>query len=213
MVNDLSREKIRQYYFVTSGVVFDFKGINQFPDDPCCISYDDSGTTFPQIVVDNNKTYYFDRFITNGDVYDSERKKFIKVLHPGDEMYAATNGQDEHVQYSEYFKRLCEREIELTVQAYFDQKWQFFEKNSNVFHVPEWFIRNNGHSLSISGCSFEITEDSINRLKNTIVKKAAYNAALNAVESYGYALTSPSAPSGITVSEQETVLEASPRIP
>lgn len=192
----LSTKKIKQFYFIKNKTVYAIGNSNK-SGDACAKSYDE--VTLPSITIDGT-VYYFDSLIEDGDTYESN--KFKKTIHYGSAIYQGEDKQDESVEFSEYYRRLCMNAIESAVKRYFDKDWNFFLTHQNVLEVPAWFIKNNGNTVVPSSCQFEITEANINAIKMPILQKVAFNAANNALNAYGYELTTPAKPEDIVVHEK-----------
>lgn len=195
-MKNLFTEKIKQYYFVKDGIIFDISYSNNSGDE-CAKAWKD--VTLPSISVKENvesesTIYYLDSYINDGDKYANN--KFSKVIHKGDPIYS---GEEKISSFTEYYKALCEKEIIKTVQNHFDIKTEeIINKKGSFFPIPSWMIKNNGYTIT-PDIQIDITTDYINNLRKKIVQDEAYKAMTNIADFYGYTVTEPAEPTDIEV--------------
>ena len=190
----LSTEPIKQYYFIKEGVVYEISKKNN-PDDECCISYEELKDKLPKVSAttgsEEPKVYYLDYLIKDGDTYDGD--KFEKTIH---------SSSDSAFTFTEYYTEICMNYIEEAVKEYFDKDAEFFNEHKNVLNVPEWFV-DSAYTVNPDFCQFIITDNSLEEIKTSILQKVAFTSANNALDKYGYKLSSPSSADEIEVEEKE----------
>ena len=197
MIKDLSKNVALRYAYVKNKVIFNIKTYNN--GDSCAVAINETNSPLIKVTIredDNTVTYYLADYITDGDTYQCsapqegtpERCSFKKTIH-------GLNAEKE-ITFAEYFRKLCEEEIEKAVLEY---DFQTLSANTSYLGVPEWVLTNEDKYEVKGFDTITFDEKYYNSTKSSAVKKLIFDAASNVADKYGYKLTSPSKPDDIQI--------------
>ena len=184
----LSTSYISQFYYINTGVIFNIK---EYDDgDPCATDSNSISGNIPSITVTNtgvttSKTekLYLDVYIEDGDTYSSNT--FKKTIHKlsGEETPAETSKT-----FQEYYKDLCEKEIEEGILTNINEDYDWFINHLDVLGVPKFMIKGQGYTVT-GVAQFDFTEDYLNTKKLKVVQEQVQIAAEKRAAVFDYKVT------------------------
>ena len=177
-MKNLSTSYISQYYYVNTGVIFNIKSYDD--GDPCAIYSNSISGSIPSITMskgDEIQKLYLDVYIEDGDTYKSN--VFKKTVH---------GEVEESVTFTEYYRRLCEKEMEKGILNNIGEDYAWFENNLSVLGIPMYMIEGQGYT--VTGVSqFVFNEETLNAKKLKVAQEQVQEAAEKRADVLGYKVT------------------------
>lgn len=178
-MKNLSDNYIDQVYYVKSKVIF---SIIPYDDgDACAVKASDVKDSLPKITVkkgsEKASTLYLDVYIEDGDTYDSTADvAFKKTIH---------GKKDSSSAFTDYYKDLCEKEMESGILANFREDYDWFMDNLDALKIPKYMIAGQGYTVT-GVTQFNFTEDFLNEKKNKVVQEEVQKAAEDRANIFDY---------------------------
>jgi len=175
-MKNLSNNYIDQVYYVKSGVIF--KILPYDDGDACAVKASDVKDKLPKITVkkgsEEAKPLYLDVYIEDGDTYADNA--FKKTVHGEEDSSSA---------FTDYYKALCEKEMESGILANFREDYDWFKENLDALRIPTYMIAGQGYTVT-GVTQFNFTENFLNEKKDKVVQEEVQKAAEDRANIFGY---------------------------